>query len=80
MDVTNMSQGEVNYTILGAWVQETQYHKPSWTNQRFKPSEQLIWRDCFRIPSAGSYNVWLVICFSDGVCEQMLGPVSVEVR
>jgi uncharacterized protein YraI len=80
MDITSNSQSEVNYTILGAWVQESQYHKPSWTNQRFKPGQQLIWRDCLRIPSAGSYNLWLVICFNDGVCEKMLGPVSVEVR
>ena len=80
MDITNNSQSDVNYTILGAWVQETQYHKPSWTNQRFKPGEHLVWRDCLRIPGAGSYNLWLVVCFSDGVCEKMLGPVPVEVR
>ena len=80
MEVTSTAGQDVEYKILGAWVQETQYHKPSWTNQRFKPGERLVWRDCLRIPSAGTYHLFLVICFTDGVCEQMLGPVVIEVK
>ncbi|MBN1954418.1 MAG: SH3 domain-containing protein [Anaerolineae bacterium] len=79
-DVTNGSGGTVEYVALGTWVEETGQYQKSWTYSAFDPGQQLVWRDHLSIPSAGAYNLWLMICFDDGVCTRMRGPVAVTVQ
>jgi uncharacterized protein YraI len=80
MDLTVVGSSEVAFSILGAYVQESGYHKDSYTNADFNPGETFKWRDCLHIPTAGKYNIWLRICYSGGSCENLAGPVAVEVQ
>ncbi len=81
MDLTVVSAVEVPFTIVGAWVKETGFHKPSYTNSDWNPGEHFVWRDCLRIPEGGNYNIYLRICYaSDGVCENLAGPIGVQIR
>jgi uncharacterized protein YraI len=80
MDITNSVAWEVEYNMLGTWVQETGQFQQSWTDQAFKPNQHFTWRDRIRISNAGTYNLWMRICFTDGVCVNLMGPVAVEVQ
>jgi len=80
MDITNASGGQVYYDALGTWVQETDKFQKSWTYQVFDPGHHFIWRDHITIPSAGTYNLWMRICFTDGACVNLIGPVVVNVE
>lgn len=80
MDITNSVGWEVEYNALGTWVQETGQFQKSWTDQAFKPNQNFTWRDRIRISDPGTYNLWMRICFTDGACVNMMGPVAVEVK
>jgi uncharacterized protein YraI len=80
MDISNFTGWEVEYDALGTWVQETGQFQKSWTEQAFKVNRRFQWRDHINIPDSGTYNLWMRICFTDGACFNMLGPVVVQVN
>jgi hypothetical protein len=77
--VTNLGQ-TVDYSALGTLVDETGQFQKSWTNERFLPGQTLDWRDNLKIPAPGTYNLWLVVCFTDNECFRMRGPVTITVQ
>jgi hypothetical protein len=36
----------------------------SWSNEKFSPNQSLTWRDHLNIDKAGTYQVYLGICFA----------------
>ena len=80
MWITNVSSGSVEYTALGTWVEETGQFQKSWTHSEIAAGQQFAWRDYIRISNPGTYHLWLRICFSDGACFNMLGPVTVAIQ
>jgi hypothetical protein len=78
--IRNTSGAEVGYKILGAWVQETGFHKTSWTDASFVPGQRHEWRDWLSIGSPGTYHLYLRICFNDGVCLNLSGPTTVNIQ
>ncbi len=80
MDLTVVGSSEVAFTTLGGYVQETDYQKDSYTDSDFNPGETFEWHDCLHIPSTGTYHIWLRICYSGGGCENLAGPITVEIK
>lgn len=80
MDITNASGGAVHYEALGTWVQETDQFQKSWTYQVFDPGDHFVWRDRINIPAAGTYNLWMRICFTSSACANLKGPIVVDVQ
>lgn len=83
MDVANATDQQIDYSVLGPWVQETGHHKTSWTDRDFKPYQHEPfnpWRDWISIDDTGTYNLWMRICFQDGQCVNLAGPVVVQVE
>lgn len=80
MDITNSTGGKVYYNALGTWVQETDQFQKSWKEQKFQPNQHFTWRDHIEIPNPGTYNLWMRVCFTDNVCTNLMGPVTVKVR
>ncbi|MEN8097781.1 MAG: SH3 domain-containing protein [Chloroflexota bacterium] len=68
---------DISYAALGTWVAETGQFQKSWSNETSVPQ---TWRDHIDITSAGTYHLYLRICFHDGYCANMLGPVQVIVQ
>ena len=80
MWVTNISSSEVPFTALGTTVGETGQFQKSWTHSEFEAGQRFEWRDHINIPNAGTYSLWLTICFHDGECSRLRGPVQVVVQ
>jgi len=80
MDITNSTGGKIYYDALGTWVQETGQFQKSWTEQKFQSHHHFTWRDHIEIPNAGTYNLWMRICFTDGACVNLMGPVTINVQ
>jgi len=80
MWITNKTSSPVEYKALGTLVEETGQFQKSYTYSEFKANAKFNWRDHINIPNAGSYNLWLTICFRDDECFRMLGPVPVTVQ
>jgi len=80
MDVTNTSGGTVEFREWGVLAAETDQFQKSWTNETFAPGQHRHWRDRIIIPAPGTYNLWMRICFRDGQCYNMMGPVEVVVK
>ena len=80
MDITNNLDQRVYYEALGTWVEETGQFQKSWTKQKFGARKHFVWRDHINIPDRGTYHLWMRICFTDGVCVNMLGPITVKVE
>ncbi len=82
MDITNTSNQTVAYTALGTWVEETGQFQKSWSYSSFAPGQHFTHRDRinqFKL-GPGSYHLWLMICFSDGTCVKLRGPISITVQ
>lgn len=79
MDIKNTNSYRVYYDSLGTWVQETGKFQESWTNQKFSPEQHFTWRDHIVIKTKGTYNLWMRICFDDGACVNLMGPVTIKV-
>ncbi|HEC35602.1 MAG TPA: hypothetical protein ENI39_03610 [Anaerolineae bacterium] len=80
MDITNTSNETVAYTALGTWVEETGQFQQSWTYSSFTPGQHFTWRDHINIPAPGTYNLWMMVCFHDGTCARLKGPIVVTVQ
>ncbi len=75
--ITNTNSGSFPYNALGTWVAETGQFQKSWAVANSVPSE---WRDHIDIPAAGTYHLYLRICFNDGYCVNLAGPIQVVVQ
>ena len=62
--VKNTSSGTVNYGVLAAHT-DAGVTAQSWTNESLDAGETLTWRDHINFPTAGTYQLYLGICFSD---------------
>lgn len=80
MDISNTNSDRLYYDALGTWVQETGQFQKSWTKQKFSGEQHFEWRDHIEIPNAGTYNLWMRICFTDGTCVNLKGPVTIQVE
>ena len=80
MDIKNTNNQRVDYEALGTWVQETGQFQKSWTKQKFSANQHFTWRDHIEIKSTGKYHLWMRICFTDGNCANLMGPVTVKVE
>jgi uncharacterized protein YraI len=76
----NNTSGSVEFEALGTQVEETGQFQKSWTYSEFEPGQKFSWRDHINIPAAGTYHLWMTICFRDGQCFRMMGPVEVIVQ
>jgi hypothetical protein len=65
-DVTNTSGSTVEYSALAAHT-DAGFSAWSWTNQKLKPGQQLQWRDNIRFSTAGTYQLYLGICYAGSV-------------
>ena len=80
MEIRNRNNYRVRYESLGTWVQETGKFQESWTKQKFSADQYFSWRDHIKIKSSGTYNLWMRICFDDGACVNLMGPVTIKVE
>ena len=64
--VTNTSNTTVSYSALAGHTDQG-YTAWSWTNQKLKPGQTLSWRDHLNIDKAGTYQVYLGICYAGSV-------------
>ena len=82
MKVDNPTDAPVEIEWMGAFVEELGQTTPSITDPNtFSPGKQLEWRDeTLKISSKGNYSVWLRVCFGDGACINLAGPVAVSVQ
>ena len=81
-DVLNSTGSTVSYTALGAFVEETGQFQRSWTNASLDGGASLAHRDHINQfgLNAGTYHVWLRICWPDGWCDNMKGPVEIRIQ
>lgn len=61
--VVNTSGQEVSYGALAAHT-DAGFTAASWTQEKFTPGQSLTWRDHLNISTAGTYQVYLGICFA----------------
>jgi lysozyme len=61
--VTNTSAQDVYYTALAGHT-DSGFTAWSWTNQKLTRGQTLKWRDHINFNSAGTYNVYLGICYA----------------
>ena len=82
MWITNQNNAPVEYNALGVWVQETGAVQKSWTYSQLPASHQFYHKDQMhdKIDTPGTYNLWLVIEFTDGESVLLKGPVVVTVQ
>ena len=80
VDIMSVADGDVAYESLGTRVEETGQFQMTPFQQVFAPGQRLLWRGHINISAAGTYHLWLHICFSDTDCVNMRGPVVVNVR
>jgi len=81
-DIANNSTQTIAYSILGCWVEQTGFHKKSYSDTTLQPGQNmgLNWEDWLSIGAPGTYSLWLRICFTDGTCANLAGPVTVNVQ
>lgn len=75
-DMTSTT-GSMAFEGLGTWVKETGQFQVSWRSQTGFPATH---RDHIDIPAAGTYSLYLRICFSGSDCVNLAGPVTVNVQ
>ncbi len=82
MWINNTTSSAVEYDALGIFVEETGQFQKSWSYSEFDPNQHFYHRDHinqFNL-SSGTYHLWLMICFTDGYCPKMLGPIEVVIQ
>jgi cell division septation protein DedD len=78
-DIWNTAEWDVEVEQLGAWVQETGGHTPTYkgtivAGKRFERDDHV------KIHAPGTYHIYLRFCLPDGHCENMAGPIEVIVE
>jgi hypothetical protein len=81
MWITNQD-GRIDYDALGVLVEETGDYQKSYTYSHFEPGQKFYHDDHINqfTLAPGTYHLWLTICFDDGQCFKMWGPVEVVVQ
>ncbi len=64
--VTNTTGSTIHYSALAGHTDQG-YTALSWTMQKLKPGETLSWRDHINFDKAGTYQVYLGICYAGSV-------------
>jgi hypothetical protein len=81
--ITNESGGDVVLAKVGVWVEENGAFQVSGgvadpltlaPGQRFDCEDHLY---ASQIPSPDTYHLWLRVCFTDGYCVNLEGPVEI---
>lgn len=80
MQVVNSNGWDVEYESWGTYVAESKQFQKSWTTNSFRPGTNESWRDRVKIPQAGNYTLYMRVCFMDGYCANLAGPISVTVQ
>ena len=83
MWITNKSGAPVEFTALGTVVQENGQFQKSWTYSEIPSDRQFTHRDhlyAHHITAPGTYHLFLAICFTDGECANLAGPVEIIVQ
>jgi hypothetical protein len=83
MWITNNSGAPVDFVALGTWIQENGQFQKSWSYSQVPSDRQFVHRDHVygnQIPAPGTYHLFLRICFADGECANLAGPVEVVVQ
>jgi hypothetical protein len=82
MWIHNSNPHTVEYESVGVLVEETGQFQKSWIYSSFSPGQKFHHRD--RINQfdlgPGTYHLWMTICFTDGECFKMMGPIQVIVQ
>jgi hypothetical protein len=87
MLITNTSGGGVDIPKWGVWVQETGDFQMSWGGPgggkplRLETGQSKEWTDHINqfTLGEGRYHLWMRVCFSDGYCVNLAGPVEIEI-
>jgi hypothetical protein len=83
MWVSNKAGATVEFAALGTVVLENNQYQQSWTYSDIEPGGQLSWRDHLysnHITAPGTYHLALRVCFRDGQCADLAGPVEIIVQ
>jgi hypothetical protein len=83
MWITNQSGVPVDYTALGTVVQENGQFQKSYTHSSFSVGQKFSHRDhlyAHQITTPGTYHLYLAVCFTDGACVNLAGPVQIVVQ
>jgi uncharacterized protein YraI len=83
MWITNKSGAPVEFVALGTWIQENGQYQKSWSYSEIPSDRQFTHRDHIysnQITAPGTYHLFLRICFSDGQCADLAGPVEIIVQ
>lgn len=74
--------GKIEYQALGVLVEETDQFQKSYSYSHFEPGQKFSHRDHINqfTLGPGTYHLSLMICFNDGHCPKMWGPVEVVVQ
>jgi uncharacterized protein YraI len=81
--ISNKSSSPVEYVALGTVVLENGAYQKSWSYSSIEPGQQHQWRDHLyqqHLPAPGTYHLSLRICFHDGQCADLAGPVEIVVQ
>jgi hypothetical protein len=83
MWISNKSGAPVEFAALGTAVLENNQYQQSWSYSEIEPGQQFNWRDHLyghHITSPGTYHLVLRVCFRDGQCADLAGPVEIIVQ
>lgn len=89
MQITNTSGGGVTIVQWGGFIEETGHFQKSWGGSgggkplELEPNKSKQWDDHFYNEEAkldvGTYHIWMRVCFQDGYCVNIAGPVQVTI-
>lgn len=83
MWISNKSGTTVEYVSLGTLIQENGQFQKSYSYSSIQAGQQFNHRDHLyanQLPTPGTYHLYLTICFHDGVCSNLAGPVEIVVQ
>jgi hypothetical protein len=78
--ISNHSGAPVEFVALGTWIQENGQFQKSFTYSEVSADRQFAHRDHIyegQITAPGTYHLFLRICFADGECANLAGPVEI---
>jgi hypothetical protein len=80
--VRNTNQAAVTISGLGVYVQDTSQFQQSWSTYVLAAGETIIWRDHINQfgLGPGTYSLWLRVCFPDGGCADLRGPIAATIQ
>lgn len=88
MEIRNTSNVPIVVAKWGAWIQENGVFQMSWGGPTageplsLAPGQSFQWRDHLyaeQVPGTGTYHLWMRLCFQDGYCVNLKGPVEFRI-